>query len=145
MRRLLCPALLVVVPFLACGCNRPKSPPSKADEPLKPEFKLTADQLLEDYRKNQIGADQKYKDKLIEVTGKVASIGKMPLAGYTIDLASSNEGDLSGVKCILDKDDKTSEGKAGKLKEGDQVTLAGRCEGKAGGQFLYLRYCYFPK
>jgi hypothetical protein len=144
MCRLLCPALLVIVPFLCCGCNRPKSPPSKADEPLKPEFKLTADQLLDDYRKNQIGADQKYKDKLIEVTGKVASIGKVPLAGYYIDLASSGEGEL-GIKCFLDKDDMASEEKAAKLKEGDQVTLAGRCEGKAGGQALYLRYCYFPK
>jgi hypothetical protein len=47
--------------------------------------------------------------------------------------------------CILDKDDKSAEEKAGALKAGDKATMAGRCEGKAGGFALYLKYCYFPK
>lgn len=135
---------VAVIPAIMCGCNKPR-PVASTEDKVEPVAKLTADQLLDDYRKNQIGADQKYKEKLIQITGKVSGIGKLPLAGYYIDLASSNENDLTGVKCVLDKDDKAAEEKAGKLKEGDTVTIAGRCDGKAAGQFLYLRYCYFPK
>src|SRR5436305_1979982 len=75
----------------------------------------------------------------------VSGIGKLPTGLYTIDLASGNENDLTGIKCILDREDKAAEEKAGNLKEGDTVTIAGRCEGKAIGQFLHMKYCYFPK
>ncbi|HEY1377412.1 MAG TPA: hypothetical protein VGF55_11495 [Gemmataceae bacterium] len=143
MRTLLCVLTIGLLPVALAGCNKPKAKPS-VEEPAKPVAKLTADELADEYKKNQIGADQKYKDKLIQVTGKVSDIGKLPLAGYYIDLASSGEGDLFGIKCILDKDDKAAEEKAGKLKAGDTITIAGRCEGKAAGQALYLRYCYFP-
>jgi hypothetical protein len=125
------------------GCTKARSTTQKEEE-IKPVATLTADQLVEEYKQNQIGADGKYKDKLVQVTGKVAGIGKLPLAGYYIDLGSTQEGDLFGIKCILDKNDAAAEAKAGTLKEGDTITIAGRCEGKAVGQALYLRYCYFP-
>jgi hypothetical protein len=137
------PRLALVALLATVGCNRPTKS-TGPEEPIKPAATLTAEQLLDEYKKNQIGADQRYKDKLIQVTGKVSGIGKLPLAGYTIDIASPAEGEL-GIKCILDKDNKEAEEKAGKLKEGDTITIAGRCEGKALGQALYLRYCYFPQ
>jgi hypothetical protein len=146
MRSHLWLALMVAAPVMLVGCNKGTKPTtSVSSDEIKPDHTVTADQLLDDYRKNQIGADQKYKDKTVQISGKVASIGKMPLAGYTIDLQSSNEGDIAGVKCILLPNDKPTEEKAGKLKEGDSVTLIGKCEGKAAGQFLYLKFCYFPK
>jgi hypothetical protein len=129
---------------VVAGCTKPK-PKATTEEKLVPVATLSADDLVDEYKKNQIGADQKYKEKLIQVTGKVTEIGKLPLAGYYIDLGSSNEGDLFGIKCILDKSDQAAEEKAGKLKPGDTITIAGRCEGKAAGQALYLRYCYFPQ
>jgi len=143
MRTLALTAVLALLPPMLAGCNKPRSTPT-TEQKIEPVAKLTAEQLLDEYKKNQIGADQKYKDKLIQITGKVAGIGKLPLAGYYIDVGSPGEGELFAVKCILDKDDKAAEQKAGQLKEGDTVTIAGRCEGKAAGQALYLRYCYFP-
>jgi hypothetical protein len=144
MRPLLRIAALAVLAAVLAGCTRPRSTTQKEEE-IKPVATLTADQLLDDYKKNQIGADQKYKDKLIQITGKVSGIGKLPLAGYYIDIGMAQEGELFGIKCILDKEDKAAEERAGQLKEGDTITIAGRCEGKAAGQALYLRYCYFPK
>lgn len=135
-------AFLPIVIVLT-GCPKAK-PKVTVEEKIVPVAILTADELVDEYKKNQIGADQKYKDKLIQVTGRVSDIGKLPLAGYYVDLTSSGEGDVFGIKCILDKDEKGAEEKAGKLKAGDTVTIAGRCEGKAAGQALYLRYCYFP-
>jgi hypothetical protein len=50
------------------------------------------------------------------------------------------------VMCVLDRDDKATEEKAGKLKEGDTVTLIGKCEGKAlGVTAIRLMYCFVPK
>jgi hypothetical protein len=119
-------------------------PKATVEEKVVPEFKLTVDELVAEYKNNQIGADQKYKDKLVQVNGKVSDIGKLPLAGYYVDLASSQEGDLLGIKCILDKDDAKTQTKAGSLKAGDTVTVIGKCEGKALGQALYLKPCFIP-
>ena len=83
-------------------------------------------------------------DVLNVLTGKVSDIGKLPLAGYFIDLASSHEGDVFGVKCVLDNNDDKTQTKAGQLKAGDEVTIVGICEGKAAGQALYLKPSYFP-
>jgi hypothetical protein len=143
MRTLVLTAAIALLPMLA-GCNKPK-PKATVPETIVPEYKLTVDEFVEDYKKNQIGADQKYKGKVIQLTGKVSDIGKLPLAGYYIDLASSQENDLFGVKCILDKDDEKTQTKAGTLKAGDTVTIVGKCEGKAAGQALYLKPCFIPE
>lgn len=135
-------AAALAVSVLVCACNRTK-PQATSSEQVKPDFKLTAEQLLDDYRKNQIGADQKYKEKTLEITGKVAGIGKAPLLGYYVGLGSPHEGEFD-IMCFLYRDDKTAEEKAGKLKEGDTVTIIGVCDGKAGGLALRIKHCYFP-
>jgi hypothetical protein len=141
--------LLQVLTFvsLALGvaaCNKPKAKPT-VEEEIKPVAKLTAEELLDEYKKNQLGADQKYKDKFIQVTGKVSRVEKVALAGYYVGIGSAHEGEFD-IMAFLDKDDKAAEEKAGKLKEGDTVTMIGKCEGKAGGLgAIYLRYSGFAK
>ena len=135
---------LALVPVMLAGCTKVKTTPT-GDQTVVPEAKVTAEQLLDEYKKNQIGADQKYKDKPIQLTGKVSGVGKLPLAGYYVGIGTAHEDETFDIMCVLDKDDKSAEEKAGKLKVGDTVTLVGRCEGKAGGFALYFRYCFFPK
>jgi hypothetical protein len=136
--------VFLTIALLVAACNKPKAKPT-ADEPIVPVAKLTAEELIDEYKKNQLGADQKYKDKPIQVTGKVARVEKVALAGYYVGIGSAHEGEFD-IMCFLDKDDKSAEEKAGKLKEGDAVTMVGRCEGKAGGLgSIYLRYSFFPK
>jgi hypothetical protein len=140
------PRRLVVLPLLLvlAACNKPKTKPT-AEEEIKPVAKLTADELIDEYKKNQIGADQKYKDKPIQVTGKVSRVDKMALLGYYVGIGTAREGEFD-LMCFLDKDDKAAEEKAGKLKEGDTVTMIGKCDGKAGGVgAIYLRFSFFPK
>jgi tRNA_anti-like len=141
--RFLSPAVAIAcLPLLLAGCSRSKSSPSGSVK-IEPAFKVTADELVGDYRKNQIGADQKYKGKTIEITGKVGGIGKAPLLGYYVGLGSSQEGEYD-VMCFLDADNKAAEEKAGQLKEGDTATLIGVCDGKPGGIALRIKYCFFP-
>ncbi len=144
MRTLARIVALGLLPVVLAGCNKPVTKP-KAEEAIVPVAKLTAEELIDEYKKNQLGADQKYKDKPIQVTGTVSRVDKVALAGYYVGIGSAHEGEFD-IMCFLDKDDKAAEEKAGKLKEGDTVTMVGKCEGKAGGLgAIYLRYCFFPK
>jgi hypothetical protein len=137
----------IVVPLLLgavlVGCTKPRSTAPKAEEEIKPVATLTADKLIGEYRSNEVGADQKYKDKPIQITGKVSGIKKAPLMGYYIGLGTAQEGEAFDIMCFLDMTDKPTADKAGQLKEGDTVTLIGKCEGRAAGLALYVRHCFF--
>ena len=65
-----------LLPFALAACTKPK-PKATVEEKVVPEFKLTVDEFVTEYKNNQIGADQKYKDKLVQLTGKVSDIGKL--------------------------------------------------------------------
>ncbi len=139
--------LFLAVALLAplfLGCNKPKAK-ATADEKIVPDVTVTADQLLEDYKNNHIGADQKYKGKKVQITGKYAGTGNVALAGDYVALGSAHEGEYD-IMCFLLKDDKAVTEKAGSLKEGDTVTLLGICEGKVlGFTAIRLSFCFFPK
>lgn len=144
MRTLLWPAAIVLLPLFAAGCTKAKPKPT-AEEKVVPAFKLSVDDFAAEYKKNQIGADQKYKDKVVQLTGKVSDIGKLPTGLYYIDLESTVEGELFGIKCILEREDANTQAKAGTLKAGDTVTVVGKCQGKALGQALYLNPSFIPQ
>jgi hypothetical protein len=140
--------VLILLPAVLAGCHKPKVTPS-AEEQIKPDVTVTADQLIEDYKKNHIAADQKYKGKKVQVTGPVAGTGQVALAGDYIALGSGHEGEFD-VMCFLYKGadgntDKAVADKAAKLKQGDTTTLLGVCEGKVlGFTAVRLKLCFFP-
>jgi hypothetical protein len=136
---------LGLISLAPAGCNKPKAK-ATVEEKIVPVATLTAEELVDEYKKNQIGADHKFKEKPIQITGKVSGTGQMPVTGlYFLNLGSGREGELD-VMCVLDRDDKATEAKAASLKEGDTVTLIGRCEGKAlGVTAIRLMYCFVPK
>jgi tRNA_anti-like len=126
---------------LAFGCNKPK-PPSTPSEPPKPVATLTSDELIAEYQKNEVGADQKYKDKLIEVTGKVAEVKKDLFGRYFVGLGTAHEGEMFDVMCYLDP---SAEADAGKLQKSDTTTIMGLCQGRTGGIVLNLKVCVIVK
>jgi len=132
---------LVLLTFVI-GCNKPKASSSSPAAMPEPVAKLTVEQLLGEYQRNEVGADQKYKDKLIQVSGTVAGIKKAPLLGYYVGLGSAQEAEMYDIMCFLHPD---SEADAGQLKIGDKVTIMGMCEGKAVGVQLNLRKCAIVK
>jgi hypothetical protein len=134
-------AVMMLLTLSVLGCNKPKAPSPPA-EPRKPDYTLTADELLGEYQKNEVGADQKYKEKLIQVTGTVAGIKKAPLMGYFVGLGSAQDADTYDMMCFLDP---SAEADAGQLKVGDKVTIMGICKGKTAGLQLNLRQCAIVK
>jgi len=140
MRPPSCRLALSLALVFTTGCHKPQA--SKPEEPIKPAHTLTADELLAEYQKNEVGADQKYKNKPIQVTGTVAGVKKAPLLGYFVGLGSPQEGEGYDLMCFLDP---SAEEDAGKLKVGDKVTLMGRCDGKPGGLQLKMSGCWVVK
>lgn len=143
MRTLAFAVALGLGSVLVGGCNKAK-PKATTETKIVPDVTVTADQLLEDYKKNHIGADQKYKDKKVQITGKYAGTGNVAIAGDYVGLGSAHEGEFD-IMCFLEKDDAEVKKKAGNLKEGDTVTLIGVCEGKVlGFTAIRLKWCFFP-
>jgi hypothetical protein len=141
MLRRLAQGVVLGTLVLVAACNRPVKPSAPA-EPAKPDAVVTADELLEQYKKNEIAADQKYKDKLVEVSGKVAEVKKAPILGYYVALGSPQEGEMFDIMCYLDT---SAEADAAKLNKGDSVTLLGYCRGRAAGVILNFKSCVIVK
>lgn len=140
MRCLTCLISLSLLTILA-GCNKPKAK-TTPEEKITPVASLTADQLLDEYKKNEVGADQKYKDKLVEISGQVSEVKKDLFGRYFVGLGTAQEGEMFDVMCYLDP---SAYDDAGKLKKGDKVKLQGSCEGRAGGLALIFKHCWFAK
>jgi hypothetical protein len=148
MQKLRWIAVLALPAAMLIGCHK-GTPPKAAEEKIVPVVKLSADELIAEYDKNRIAADQKYKDKPIQIEGVVADFGQIPLAGTFIGIGAGAENEFA-LMCFLykndndEKEEKAILDKAAKLKKGDRVKLIGKCEGKAGGLGnIYLRHCYF--
>jgi tRNA_anti-like len=149
MHKLCWIAVLALPAAVLIGCTKAKAP-APSEEKIVPVAKLTADELIAEYGKNQIAADQKYKDKPIQIEGIVSDIGAISLAGTYIGIGAGTEGEFA-IMCFLYKNDADEKGvkavmdKAAKLNKGDRVKLIGKCEGKAAGLGnIYLRHCFFP-
>jgi DNA/RNA endonuclease YhcR with UshA esterase domain len=114
--------LLLVVILLAVATytwffvwNKPQTNVAKADA-----LKIEASALLNEYTTNEQTANQKYLEKILEVTGVVMSITKNA-EGQTVVLLKTND-PVFGINCTMEEKEVV-------LKEGDTVTLKGICTG----------------
>ena len=65
--------------------NLDETPKVSADS--KPSVKISASRLYKEYDANEIAADQKYKGKIIEVTGVIRDIGNDIMNNAYVTLA----------------------------------------------------------
>lgn len=107
-----------------------------SEEPAEALSAISARQLHTEYEKNQIAADERYKDQWVLVTGIVASIGKDILDDPYVALETDNQ--FMSVQCML-ADDAAAE--ASRLSKGQEVSMRGRVDGKLMG--VIVRECTF--
>ena len=88
----------------------------------KPDFVITSTLLQKEFEDNESSASLRYINKIIEVTGKIASIKTADNNSINITLATAS--DLSSVICTFPAIADPS-----KLKTGDEITLRGECSG----------------
>lgn len=141
--------LLASAIMLATGANMdsddnrdvsktPKEPIQESVEPDKietvsadavveaePEYiKISAMDLYQEYKDNEVKADNRYKKETLEITGTINNIGKDIVNSIYITLDVGEY--LSSVQCYFK--DSESESVAN-LTKGEEVTIIGRCDG----------------
>jgi hypothetical protein len=94
-----------------------------------PAITVSAVELFGQYKGNQLDADQKYKDKVLELSGAVAQVATQEgIDKFTVEL-QTGEADET-IDCNFKKDHKEE---LAKLMPGQQVTIRGKCKGKFRG------------
>jgi hypothetical protein len=108
-----------------------KAPESTHDQ--KTDFTLTASKLAEEYDADELMANEKYLDKILEVSGKVIEI-QIEDSNPTITLETGNP--LSNVTASFYPDEVP---KLSNIRVGDEILIKGKCTGKL--MDVVLNYC----
>ena len=85
---------------------------------------VTAVKLATEYKDNQVAADIKYKDKIVEVSGTVETIGKDILEDSYVFFEGA--GIVNRIQCYVSK---ANEASIASLASGQKVTMRGRVDG----------------
>lgn len=127
--------VIVVIGIIgaAAGSNQGTSSSSGEATPSSDTVKeevleVKAVDLITAYDENAVAADKEYKDKALKITGTISSIGvDIAEQAYLVLTDENDPYAILGVQCYFGKE---QEDTLTNLKEGDTVTLTGRCEGK---------------
>lgn len=130
--------VLVVILLIVAGSAMPKTPEhavAKKETPkvVKEAIKVTAVTLVADYKANEVAADAKYKNNLVEVSGIVKNIGKDIVDNPYITLSDGEQYSITSVQCMFSKSDEVD---LAKVSQGERITLQGEVSGKLGNVLL---------
>ena len=88
----------------------------------KPDFAITASDLLKAFEENETSASKKYINKILEVSGTIASVNSAGNNILNISLVTGS--DLSSVICTF-----TAVADPSMFRKDDEITLRGECSG----------------
>ncbi|MEI7707429.1 MAG: hypothetical protein WCI90_04100 [Chlorobium sp.] len=102
---------------------------------------LTVSSLMNEYKSNEVLADQQYKGKCVTVIGVIQSINSEFLGGPKISLIQKDDGSLqlNSVDCEFNREDKAS---LLSIKVGDHVKIKGIVKGQFLGS-ISMDNCQF--
>ncbi len=89
-------------------------------------MQVSASQLVNDYKANEVSADIKYKNKMVEISGTIKSIGKDILDQPYVAIAGNSSDTFTDVQCMFDKSDQDQ---LASLSKNTKITLRGRVDG----------------
>ena len=130
---------LLVFPFFIMACGGGGSPPEPTPIPPTP-IAVNAQEFYAAYQRNEVGAEAKYNDRLVAVTGKVGQI-----EGYDVKLIGGAMG-ASGIaigmltEAIVCKVHKDNADSVVDLTVGSDVTVVGTSKG-LGFTDIELKNC----
>ena len=103
---------------------------SKSDDFIDVDY----NELFNEYKNNEISADQKYKGKKLKITGQISNIGQDILDTPYLKIDTNG---ISGIRLECKKSDKD---KLANLSKGQNITVVGRCDGYSICD-VYLKDC----
>jgi hypothetical protein len=90
---------------------------------------VTAQQLDKDYDENAVSADRKYKDKVLEISGKVARVNRDRFGKSWVEFDVDESTAI--IKCEFGRD---SQDDLAKVDVKKNVVIRGKCKGKTVGR-----------
>ena len=87
-----------------------------------PSVIITASKLYKEYNANEIAADEKYKGKIIEITGVIRDIGNDIMDNAYITLVGDEY--FGDIQCYFNEKSVVA-----KLSKGKRITVIGSCSG----------------
>ena len=100
--------------------NLDQSPKVTSDS--NPSVTISASKLYKEYNENEIAADEKYKGKIIEVTGVIRDIGNDIMDNAYITLVGDEY--FGDIQCYFNEKLVVA-----KLSKGKRITVIGSCSG----------------
>ena len=100
--------------------NLDQSPKVTSDS--NPSVTISASKLYKEYNENEIAADEKYKGKIIEVTGVIRDIGNDIMDNAYITLVGNEY--FGDIQCYFNEKSVLAS-----LSKGKRITVMGSCSG----------------
>ena len=97
---------------------------------MEPELSISATELINAYKENEVKADKMYKGKIVEVNGIVDGIDSGIDDKAIVRLSDGDEFSFYTVGCYIDND---NQDKACELEKGQNVTIVGKADGEVIG------------
>ena len=97
---------------------------------MEPELSISATELINAYKENEIKADKMYKGKIVEVNGIVDAIDSGIDDKAIVRLSDGDEFSFDNVQCCIDDE---NQDKACELKKGENVMIIGKADGEIAG------------
>ena len=99
---------------------------SPAKETKDQVMQVNIRDILSAYENNEVGADNKYKGKRIQVTGQVDDIKKDLLDNLYVALGTGKDFEIPQIQAFFDD---SMNNKLGQLNKGQQLTIVGKVNG----------------
>jgi hypothetical protein len=104
----------------------PATSTNSTSSPAQEVIQVSASDLVSAYRGNEIGADNKYKDNIVQITGVVSGIGKDIFDTPYITLGAGARNQHREVQAYFDD---SMNNQLGQLKRGSSLTITCRVKG----------------
>lgn len=104
--------------------NASSSAPISA--PAEKVMQINIREILSAYEGNEIGADNKYKDKIIQVTGIISSVKKDVMDNLYVTLGTGAQFEIPEIQAFFDD---SMNNQLGQLRKGSKLTVICRVEG----------------
>lgn len=98
---------------------------------LKPDYSITATDLLKEFEMDESAANKKYWDKVILVDGMVKGLSKDDRGIYSVTLGDTTS--MSSVRCNMDS---IHNKEAAGIKNGSKIAMKGICTGYNADELL---------
>lgn len=117
--------IIIIVVGVVIGLNMFYKPHANINK-MKPDFTMQASSLIEEFETDENAATAKYREKVLEINGQLASKNQLSNGTTLIML----EDEMQGISCQLDSSWVSSNRSTiESLEPGKPITVKGVCKG----------------